>query len=132
MANQESSRVALMAIHPNFANAIVNGVKKVEFRKRALADDVTTVLIYATSPVQQVIGEFGIERTVVDHPTRLWSSFGEVGQIDESDFHRYYGDRDTGVAFVISWVKKYQKPHGLRDLEPTPAIPQSFSYVTVA
>lgn len=132
MASQETSRVALMAIHPTFANAIVDGIKKVEFRKRALAKDVTTVLIYATSPVQKVIGEFGIERTVVDHPESLWDSFGEVGEIDKTDFHRYYGDRDTGVAFVISWVKKYQSPHGLRELDPSPAIPQSFSYLTVA
>ena len=131
MADRSSARVALMAIHPNYANAIVDGVKKVEFRKRALAGDITTVLIYATSPVQKVIGEFGIERTVVDHPVSLWDSFGEVGQIDETDFHKYYGDRDTGVAFVISWVKKYPKPHNLRDLDSSPAIPQSFSYVTV-
>lgn len=132
MADRPNSRVALMAIHPTYANAIVEGTKKVEFRKRALADDITTVLIYATSPVQKVIGEFGIERTVIDRPDALWKSFGDVGKIDQVDFEKYYCDRETGVAFVIAWAKRYGTPHSLLDLESSPAIPQSFAYVSSA
>ena len=39
-----------MSIHPVYANAILTGDKKVEFRKRRLAADVTHVLVYATAP----------------------------------------------------------------------------------
>jgi len=129
MADRTNSRVALMAIHPGYANAILDGIKKVEFRKRPLADDVTRVLIYSTSPVQQVVGEFGIERTVVDHPNTLWDDFGDIGSIDQDSFDRYFASRETGVAFVISWTKKYASPQRLNELASSPSIPQSFSYV---
>lgn len=129
MADKPDSRVALMAIHPKFAAAIMDGTKKVEFRKRSLADDVTKVVVYATSPVQRVVGEFGIERTVVDAPGQLWESFGPVGSIARADFDEYFSDRDAGVALVIGWVRKYVSPKTLAELESQPAVPQSFSYV---
>ena len=129
MADRPDPRVALMAIHPIFADAIMDGTKKVEFRKRSLAEDVTKVVVYATSPVQRVVGEFGIERTVVDAPGQLWETFGRVGSIERADFDEYFSDRDAGVALVIGWVRKYASPKPLAELDPRPAIPQSFSYV---
>jgi hypothetical protein len=69
------------------------------------------------------------ERTVVDHPDTLWDEFGDVGEIDRESFTRYYESRETGVAFVISWVKKYATPHSLESLESQPSFPQSFSYL---
>ncbi|MEJ1229873.1 MAG: ASCH domain-containing protein [Galbitalea sp.] len=93
MASQSGSRVAIMAIHPEYADAIIAGDKKVEFRKRPFAQRVDKVLIYATSPVQKVVGEFGIEETVVAHPDELWKTYGDVGQIDQPDFDRYYEGR---------------------------------------
>ena len=50
MDSQTNYRVALMAIQPGYAEAILAGVKTVEFRKRALAPDIETVLVYETSP----------------------------------------------------------------------------------
>jgi predicted transcriptional regulator len=94
-----------------------------------MAKDITRVLIYAISPVQQIIGEFGIGRTVVDHPETLWAEFGDVGSIDQDSFDRYYEARDTGVAFTIAWAKKYASPQRLAELDSSPAIPQSFSYL---
>jgi predicted transcriptional regulator len=132
MADHSGSRVALMAIHPEYANAIVSGEKKVEFRKRAFAQHVEKVLIYATSPVQKVIGEFGIARTVVAHPDRLWESFGDIGQIEQADFDKYYGTRPLGVAFVIAWAKEYETPHSLGEMDSSPAVPQSYSYLTAS
>ncbi len=67
-----------MAIHPHYADAILDGRKKVEFRKRAVAEDVTTVLIYATAPVKKIIGQFEVAHTVVTTPSALWEQLGRV------------------------------------------------------
>ena len=56
MDTPAAGRVAVMSIHPRYAEAILSGQKRVEFRKRRLAPDVTTVLVYATQPVGVLVG----------------------------------------------------------------------------
>jgi predicted transcriptional regulator len=130
MGARAAGRVALMAIHPVYAEAILDGRKSVEFRKRRMAEDIDTVLIYATSPVQKVVGQFNIRRTDVDTPESIWSAYGAVGIIEYDDFFEYYGDAHQAVAFVVGECIRYEHPRPLAELNPAPAIPQSFSYVS--
>jgi len=129
MGPSATGRVALMAIHPVYAEAILDGRKGVEFRKRRLADDIETVLIYATSPIQKVVGQFSISDTKIDTPESIWSAYGAVGIIGYEDFIEYYGDADQAVAFVVGESVRYERPRPLAELHPAPSIPQSFSYV---
>lgn len=129
MGTAATERVAVMAIHPRYADAILRGNKLVEFRKRKLADDITTVLIYATAPVQKVVGEFSIKRTVIDEPATIWASFGDVGVIDETSFATYYASSAQAVALVVDRAIRYKRPHALSELEAK-SIPQSFYYVS--
>ena len=121
-----------MAIHPNYADAILDGEKHVEFRKRTLASDITTVVIYATSPVQKVVGEFTIRETVVDAPDSIWERYGDVGEIDRDSYGAYYANAPTAVAIVVAQAKRYEVPQDLSELHSSPAIPQSFSYLPAA
>jgi predicted transcriptional regulator len=118
-----------MAIHPNYAEAILTGRKLVEFRKRALAADISSVLIYATSPVQRVIGEFVIERILAASPEEVWQRFGDVGCIDRADFDDYYASSKVAVAIEIKSFRQFDKPLPLSSLSPQPSIPQSFVYL---
>ncbi|MDD1385948.1 hypothetical protein [Curtobacterium poinsettiae] len=129
MGTATTERVAVMAIHPRYANAILEGQKLVEFRKRKLADDITTVLIYATAPIQKVVGEFSIKETVVDDPSAIWAAYGNVGIIDESSFGDYYASSTHAVALLVGQATRYRRPHALADLD-TKSIPQSFYYVS--
>ena len=129
MGERATSRVALMAIHPIYAEAILDGTKTVEFRKRRLAEDIDTVWIYATAPVQRIVGEFRIEETVVDSPESIWSAFGSVGIIEHEDYQQYYADKSHAVAFVVEHARRFEEPIALYQLNPAPSIPQSFSYL---
>lgn len=128
MGTAAIERVAVMAIHPRYADAILSGKKLVEFRKRKLADDITTVLIYATAPIQRVVGEFSIKETVIDRPASIWAAFGDVGIIDESNFDDYYASSAQAVALVVDQATRYARPQTLDELEAR-SIPQSFYYV---
>ena len=64
-----------MSIRPQFAAAILDGSKRVEFRKRPLAADIGTVVIYATKPVGAVLGEFVVDGQAVGKPEELWVRF---------------------------------------------------------
>ena len=61
MDSSSARRIALMSIHPGYAEAILSGRERAEFRKRPLAEDVRTVLIYATAPVSAMSGWFTVQ-----------------------------------------------------------------------
>ena len=62
----------LLSIKPEFAEKIFNGTKKYEFRKNIFKNkSVDKVVVYASSPVQCVIGEFEIETILNDDIDRI-------------------------------------------------------------
>ena len=110
-----------MAIHPRFAHAILSGEKTVEFRKRRLAEDVDTVLIYESAPTQRIVGRFTIAQTVEGTPRTLWRDFGSVGGIPRVDFFTYYAGHNRAVGFVVADRKRYDCPVALGELRACPA-----------
>jgi predicted transcriptional regulator len=131
VAAGSNRRLAIMSIHPQYAEAILSGQKGVEFRKRALASDVKSVLVYATSPVRKIIGEFMIAETVIGTPEELWNKFGDIGCIDSISYDRYYENSDVAVALVVESVRRLEAIP-LSAFDPEPTVPQSFSYISVA
>lgn len=132
MGPRPAGRVALMAIHPQYAEAILDGRKRVEFRKRPLAADVSTVVIYATTPVKRIVGEFTVGRTVLARPSRLWEIAGEDGAIDPEAYTSYFAGSDNAAGLVVAAARRYPRSVALAELEPTPAVPQSFTYLPPA
>jgi predicted transcriptional regulator len=118
-----------MAIHPVYAEAILAGDKLVEFRKRRPAPDIRRVLIYATAPVMRIVGSFDISEIVDGSPAAIWEAFGTVGCIAGPDYDSYYSGAAQAVAIAIASSTRFPGEIALKDLEPRPAIPQSFSYV---
>lgn len=132
MGREAVERVALMAIHERYADAIMEGVKRVEFRKRPLADDIATVWVYATSPVSKVIGRFSVDEIVQGDPHDIWERFGAVGVIDRDAYFAYYDGARTAVAIVVKNAERLPAPIALDEIEPRPAVPQSFAYLPAA
>jgi predicted transcriptional regulator len=118
-----------MAIQPAFAQAILSGSKRIEFRKRRLAPDIDTVLIYESAPTQRIVGHFTIARTELKTPRRLWEEYGSIGSIGHAEYFSYYGEHVRAVGLVIAHVERYPQPIALDDLSLSPAVPQSFSYL---
>jgi|GEM_PF-196720 predicted transcriptional regulator len=118
-----------MAIQPAYARRILAGLKKVEFRKRPLAEDVRTVLIYETAPTQRVIGTFTVAAVEILPPAELWSRFSDVAGIDYDDFRAYYSSTSSAVALRVANPAALERPVPLGALRPVPAVPQSFVYL---
>lgn len=119
-----------MSVHPQYAEAIMDGRKKVEFRKRPLADDVSLVWVYATAPVQRIVGCFAAGPSVTAEPSALWRRFRRVGCIDRIDFDRYYGGSAVGSGIQILSAIRLVAPLSIGDLLPSGIPPQSFAYVS--
>jgi len=124
----DSARVALMSIHPQYAEAIMAGRKKVEFRKRNLADDVKIVVVYATRPVGAVVGTFTLDGADIDTPADLWRRHGHHGCIERPAYDAYFHDRSSAVALRVAGAHRLSAPVPLSAVGAT-AAPQSFQYL---
>nr|WP_298657464.1 hypothetical protein [uncultured Flavobacterium sp.] len=119
----------VLSIKPQFANKIFDGSKKFEFRKAIFKNkNVTSVLVYASSPVQKVIGEFEIGEIFNFDLETLWDKTKEHSGITEDYFYEYFADRKRGFAIQIKNNMRYTVPKNLKeDFNLTP--PQSFAYI---
>ncbi|QRY45944.1 ASCH domain-containing protein [Mycolicibacterium boenickei] len=124
-----TGRQVVMSVHPRYAEAIMDGRKKVEFRKRPLASDVAVVWVYATAPVQRIVGYFEVDATVTATPRNLWRRFASVGCIDRADFFRYYEGSSAGSGIRIGNVFRLEVPAPIHELLPSGVPPQSYAYV---
>lgn len=119
----------LLSIKPEYAFKIFDGTKKFEFRKVIFKNpDITTVVVYASSPVQQVIGEFEIDDIFSFDPEAIWKMTKKYSGITEDFFYQYFADREIAHAIKIKKTKKYRKPLCIReDFNVLP--PQSYVYL---
>src|SRR5665647_1372289 len=125
MVGQEAATVVLLPIKPRYAGPIMDGRKRVEFRKTAFARTPTHVVVYASSPTKKVLGYFEVKSVESTPIGGLWAKFSGVGGITSDDFFKYYSQHAGGGAHVAGKVGTTRHPVELnaRDLECRP--PQS-------
>lgn len=119
----------LLSIKPEFAEMIFDGTKKFEFRRSVFKNpEVKTVVVYASSPLQKVIGEFEIETIIKDELESLWQQTCEYAGISKDFFLSYFSNKACGYAIQIKKTKRYKRALCLHnDFNATP--PQSFMYL---
>ena len=119
----------LLSIKPEYAEKIFNGTKKYEFRRSVFKNqNVKTVVVYASSPVQRVIGEFEIEKILNDDLHQLWDKTKEYSGISENFFFKYFNNKEKGYAIKIKQTKRYDKTLSIKD-DFNASPPQSFMYL---
>lgn len=119
----------LLSIKPEFAFKIFDGTKKFEFRKVIFKKpNITTVVVYASSPVQQVIGEFEIDDILSFNPKAIWKMTKKYSGITEEFFYEYFANREIAHAIKIKNIKKYRKPLSIKD-DFNVVPPQSYVYL---
>jgi predicted transcriptional regulator len=120
----------LLSIKPQFATAIMNGSKRYEFRRAIFRErSVSTVVIYASAPTQEVIGEFSVGEILSGHPVAVWKLTRHAAGISREYFDSYFHGREQAYAIEVKNPKMYRKPRKLlADFDVTTA-PQSFCYI---
>lgn len=125
---QEQMKV-LLSIKPKYAELIFNGTKKFEFRRSMFKNmAVKTIVVYASLPVQKVIGEFQIGAILNSDLKSLWKTTKQHAGIEEDFFYEYFNNKEHGFAIKINNPKKYRKPLCLKD-DFNVLPPQSFLYL---
>ncbi len=125
----QSHPVVLIPVRPQYAEPLMSGQKRVEFRKKSFRARPSHVVVYASSPVQRVVGYFRVAEVDVAAVSDLWYRYSEVGGIVEEDFAAYYAGHDEGVAFTVAEVLALDEPVALEEIGLGSRPPQSFAYL---
>lgn len=122
---------ALISIHPNYADMIINGVKRVEFRRVWASRPVKVLVIYATAPVQKIVALARIGRVSVAPRNKLWNLAKELGGgLSRKELFCYLNGKQLAVAIELIDVTPITG-----GLDPTKLFgegfrpPQSFRYL---
>ena len=122
-------KTVLLSIKPEFAEKIFDGSKKFEFRKAIFKDtEVQKVVVYASSPVKKVIGEFSIADILNDDVETIWNETARYSGITHDFYLSYFSNRDKAYAIKIGKTKRYRQARNLSDYNLSFA-PQSFAYI---
>lgn len=121
----------MLSIKPEFAEEIFQGRKKYEFRRSIFKKNVDVVVVYVTSPVMKVVGEFDIKNIMQERIEKLWKETKHSAGIDEKRFMSYFDGKSHGYALEIGKVRMYENPLDLKihfGVKP----PQSYMYLDFA
>jgi len=121
--------VALLSIKPFYAQQIIQGIKRYEFRRTRIRTDLSHIIIYCTSPIRRAIAVAEVDGVESGSVSRLWANTRHAAGISESAYRHYFQGKKCAIAISIrrvipftTWVSPDDKLFGFR-------VPRSFSYV---
>lgn len=118
----------ILSIKPKYANEILNGTKKVEYRKQFPAH-IKKVYIYASHPVKRIVAEFKVSGLISDNPKNLWDLTERRGGISKDEYFKYFRGKVKAIAVEIGKLNIYEKPINPKEKYSNWNAPQSYRYV---
>lgn len=124
-------RAVLLSIKPRFADQILAGTKRVEFRRSWAKEPVGLIVIYASSPVQRIVGMVEVQAVVAASPTKLWKACETRGPgLPRKEFMDYFAGKADGNGILLGKVTAPPRPIAPRSVLRDFRAPQSFRYLT--
>src|SRR5689334_21120212 len=99
-SNSPKPTHALLSIKPVYADAIFSGTKRFEFRRNIFRHNIHVAIVYLTSPVARVVGEFSVEDIIAHVVHALWKRTEAQAGIDRDLFFAYFAGRIIGYAIA--------------------------------
>ena len=99
----------LLPVKPIYANKILNGKKKYEYRKTKPKKDINKIIIYSTSPIKKIIGEVQVIKIIELPKEELWNLTKNSSGINKKDYDKYFEKQEKAVAYELGKVTSYEK-----------------------
>lgn len=120
----------LLSIKPQYADKILCGLKKYEFRKIIFRnEDIREIVIYSSSPTKKIVGTCAIGSVIEDRPSVLWEMLKEGSGLCEEEFFTYFYGKEKGYAIEIESINRFERPVDPREFNADFVPPQSFQYI---
>jgi predicted transcriptional regulator len=128
------NKSVLLSIKPEFATQIIKGKKQVELRKKFPQKQVIGELafIYASSPIQALIGYAIIKDISFLFTNELWEKYGSQSNVNKNFFDQYFKNTNQGFAIHLINPIHLKRTIPLKELKEKYNIcaPQSYRYLS--
>lgn len=126
----QAGRAIILSIKPQYAELILAGSKTVELRRVWAARRVDTIAIYASAPIQRLVGVVKVMEVVRAKPTTLWGYCSKRGGgLSKAELSAYLDGKDTGFAVLLMDVRRFSQNVDPRKVIKNFSPPQSFRYL---
>ena len=130
LSELQDSRTVLLSIKPKYAEMILSGKKTVEFRRVWASEKVDSIIIYASSPIQMLVGSVSVREVSKDRPNRLWEHCKRCGGgLSKRELASYFDGKPLGVAVLLENVQRFKKSIDPKVVIENFSAPQSFRYI---
>lgn len=124
----------LLALRPRFADAILDGTKTVELRRRrANAEPGSIGLLYASSPRRSLVGAIRLGTVESWTPSTIWRKWGPRCGLSKPEFTRHFADSPIVTAIEICAVVAFAHAVDLAELRSRSSgflVPQNYRFVS--
>jgi type I restriction enzyme S subunit len=119
----------ILSIKPKYAEKILTGEKKVEFRKQIPKQKFSWVYIYASSPNKKIVGRFKVKNEIKGSPEEVWEKCGSSGGIEQENYFLYCNGNKIIYGLEVAEIKRIDPPIDpyLKNSNFKP--PQNFAYI---
>lgn len=122
----------LISIHPTHVAKIVDGRKKVEFRRSWASRPVEILALYATAPVRRIVALAEVKRVTCGSRDQLWVMARDNGGcLTQQMLFDYLEGKTSGIAIELEGVKSIDGGIDPKELfGPGFRAPQSYRYLS--
>jgi predicted transcriptional regulator len=132
-SNSFGGRAALLSIRPHHAEAILSGLKRVEFRRIWSSYEIAVLVLYSSAPEQKLVGLVYIEQVTKASAEGLWKigcTYG--GGLAQEELQSYLDGRAEAFGIILGNRRRAAKPVDPKVIYPNFVPPQSFRHLTAA
>lgn len=109
-------KTILMSIREGPFNALVDGSKLHEFRRKYFLEEPCQVVFYVSSPIKAICGVGIFDKPLVDNIDKLSEIINSHNYSSEESLRSYMEGLDVGYALPMLKVKKINNPITLNEL----------------
>lgn len=119
---------ALFSIKPKYAQKILSGQKKFELRRLPCKKEISSIIIYETSPTCLVVGEVKVARLIKQKPEDLWQIVKDSSFVTYESYKKYFANHEYAYAYELKEPMEYKIKKTLTQYGVKSA-PQNFIYL---
>ena len=118
----------VLPIKPEYVERIIAGEKTYEYRKIACKKEIDGIIIYSTSPEQQIVAEVEVVDVLRESPDVIWEQTRNSSGISKEKYFDYFAEAKEAIAYKLGRITRFKEPRALSDYGISCA-PQSFVYI---
>lgn len=132
---ETSDRDLLISLRPRFADALLDGAKTIELRRRVPASiPGSRILLYSSTPTCAIIGTAVLGSIHRGEASAIWKSHGRYAAVTREEFDHYFAGSAMAYALEIRSATAAPFPLELERMRRDFALrpPQSWRYLPSA